>query len=110
MLPKTPPEHFAAVTDLEAVLADGRVYQTRLRETSGAELARLFKWGIGPYLPGLFTQSGLGIVTRMSIALARQPDCIQVFLFTLPHEERLEPAVQKIQQVLARLPGLIGGE
>jgi hypothetical protein len=45
----------------------------------------------------------------MSIALARQPDCIQVFLFSLPHEERLEPAVQKIQQVLARLPGLIGG-
>lgn len=102
-------DHFAAVTDLEAVLADGRIYQTRLRETGGAELARLFKWGIGPYLPGLFTQSGLGIVTRMSIALARRPDCIQVFLFSLPHEERLEPAIQKIQQMLARLPGLIGG-
>lgn len=102
-------DHFAAVTDLEAVLADGCVYQTRLRETGGAELARLFKWGIGPYLPGLFTQSGLGIVTRMTIALARRPDCVQAFLFSLPHEERLEPAVQKIQQLLARLPGLIGG-
>lgn len=102
-------DHFAAVTDLEAVLADGSVYQTRLRETGGAELARLFKWGIGPYFPGLFTQSGLGIVTRMSIALARRPDCVQAFLFSLTREERLEPAVEKIQQVLARLPGLIGG-
>ncbi len=101
-------DHFAAVTDLEAVLADGSVYRTRLRETSGAELARLFKWGIGPYLPGLFTQSGLGIVTRMSITLARRPDCVQVFLFSLRDEHRLEPAVQKTQQLLARLPGLIG--
>lgn len=32
-------DHFAAVTDLEAVLADGSVYQTRLHEVAGAELA-----------------------------------------------------------------------
>ena len=42
-------------------------YRTALRETGGDELARLFKWGIGPYATGLFTQSGFGIVTRMSI-------------------------------------------
>ncbi|HRD48312.1 MAG: FAD-binding oxidoreductase [Candidatus Competibacter sp.] len=101
-------DHFAAVTDLEAVLADGSVYQTRLHEVAGAELASLFKWGIGPYFPGLFTQSGFGIVTRMSIALTRKPDCVQAFLFSLKDDSLLELAVQQIQGVLARLPGAVG--
>lgn len=51
-------DHFAAVTDLEAVLADGSLYRTAMRTAGGEELARLFKWGIGPYSAGLFTQSG----------------------------------------------------
>lgn len=102
-------DHFAAITDLEAVLADGSHYRTSLYEAGSAELARLFKWGIGPYLPGLFTQSSFGIVTRMSIALARRPDCAQAFLFSLREDHRLESAVQQIQQILTRLPGAVGG-
>ena len=102
-------DHFAAVTDLEAVLADGSLYRTSLHEAGSAELARLFKWGIGPYIPGLFTQSGFGIVTRMSIALARRPDCTQVFLFSLREDHLLESTVQRIQQILSRLLGTVGG-
>ena len=49
-------DHFAAVTDIEAVLPDGSVYRTALREIAGDELARLFKWGIGPHTAGLFAQ------------------------------------------------------
>lgn len=101
-------DHFAAVTNLEAVLADGSPYRTSLHEAGSAELARLFKWGIGPYLPGLFTQSGFGIVTRMSIVLAHRPDCAQAFLFSLRDDHRLESAVQHIQQILTRLPGTVG--
>jgi 4-cresol dehydrogenase (hydroxylating) flavoprotein subunit len=102
-------DHFGAVTDLEAVLADGSVYRSALREAGNEELARLFKWGIGPYMNGLFTQSGFGIVTRASIALAPRPECAKVCLFNLSDDALLEPAVQRVQRLLSELPGVLGG-
>lgn len=101
-------DHFGAVTDLEAVLADGSYYRTALREAGGEELARLFKWGIGCYSAGLFTQSGFGIVTRMTIALARRPECVKVCLFSVRDDRLLETAVERIRTVLASLPGTVG--
>jgi len=86
-------DHFGAVTDLEAVLPDGSLYRSALREAGGEEVARLFKWGIGPYCTGLFTQSGFGIVTRISLILARRPECVKVCLFSLPDDALLEPEI-----------------
>lgn len=102
-------DHFGAVTDLEAVLADGSLYRSALREAGGEELARLFKWGVGPYLSGLFTQSGFGIVTRVSIALAPRPEAAKVCLFSLADEALLEPAVERVRRLLTELPGTLGG-
>lgn len=101
-------DHFSAVTDLEAVLADGSIYRTALREAAGDDLARLFKWGIGPYSAGLFTQSGFGIVTRMSIILAHRPECVKACLFSLKDDSLLEPAIERIRNILAKLPGTVG--
>ncbi len=102
-------DHFGAVTDIEAVLADGTVYRTTLRELAGDDLARLFKWGIGPHTAGLFAQSRFGIVTRMSLVLARRPECVKVCLFSLRDDALLEPAVEKVRHLLAALPGIVGG-
>ena len=101
-------DHFGAVTDLEAVLADGSMYRTALREAGGEELARLFKTGIGPYSTGLFSQSGFGIVTRMSLVLARRPECIKVCLFSLKDDALLEPAVLCIRNIMGKLAGTVG--
>lgn len=102
-------DHFGAVTDLEAVLADGSLYRSALREAGSEELARLFKWNLGPYTNGLFTQSGFGIVTRMSILLARRPECVRVCLFSLKDDALLEPAIDRIHAILSSLPGIVGG-
>lgn len=101
-------DHFGAVTDLEAVLPDGSLYRTALREAGGEDLARLFKWGIGPYSTGLFTQGGFGVVTRMSIILARRPECVKVCLFGLNDDALLEAAVEAIRSILIKLPGIVG--
>nr|WP_315227866.1 FAD-binding oxidoreductase [uncultured Albidiferax sp.] len=101
-------DHFSAVTDLEAVLADGTIYQTALKESGGEELARLFKWGLGTFSTGLFTQSGFGIVTRMTILLAPRPECIKVGLFSLKNDGLLESAVERIRSILTRFPGTVG--
>lgn len=102
-------DHFGAVTDLEAVLADGSRYRTALNEIGGEDLARLFKWGIGPYSAGLFTQSGFGIVTRMTIALARRPECVKACFFSLKDDALLEVAVERVRAIIGRLPGVVGG-
>ncbi len=102
-------DHFGAVTDLEAVLADGSLYRTALREAGGDEVARLFKWGIGPYSAGLFTQGGFGIVTRMTILLARRPETVKACLFSLADDSLLEPAVERIRAIVSSLRGTVGG-
>lgn len=101
-------DHFGAVTDLEAVLPDGSLYRTALREAGGQDLARLFKWGIGPYSAGLFTQGGFGIVTRLTIVLARRPECIKACFFGLKEDALLERTIEAIRSILIKLPGTLG--
>lgn len=102
-------DHFGAVTDLEAVLADGSLYRTALREAGGDEVARLFKWGIGPYSAGLFTQGNFGIVTQMTILLARRPETVKACLFSLADDALLEPAIERIRGIVSSLRGTVGG-
>lgn len=101
-------DHFGAVTDLEAVLPDGSMYRTALREAGGEDLARLFKWGIGPYSNGIFSQSGFGIVTRMSIVLARRPQCVKVCVFSIQNDNLLELAVLRVRDIMRRIHGTVG--
>lgn len=101
-------DHFGAVTSLEAVLSTGEIYRSALASLGGATVDRAFKWGIGPYLDGLFTQSNLGIVTEMTIALARRPDCVTGFLIAIEDDELLGEAVVAIRDTLNSVGGAIG--
>lgn len=101
-------DHFGAVMAIEAILPDGRTYCSGLREGGGEAVDRAFKWGVGPYLDGLFTQGNFGIVTRMTIALAPRPERIAAFLFAIREDQALEAAVTGVQQVVRRLGGVIG--
>lgn len=101
-------DHFGAVTAIEAILPDGRTYRSGLAELGGEVVDRAFKWGLGPYIDGLFAQGNFGIVTRMTIALAPRPERITAFLFAIREDEGLEEAVVGVQQVLRRLGGVAG--
>ena len=101
-------DHFGAVLAIEAVLADGSIYRSPLPELTADGAAPAFKWGVGPYLDGLFTQSGFGVVTSVAIALARTPPRTKAVLFGLS-EDRFSESVSAIRDVLRRLPGIVGG-
>jgi len=101
-------DHFGAVTDIEAVLADGTTHRSLLRDLAGEDLARLFKWGLGPQTTGLFAQGAFGIVTKISIVLARRPPSIKVCLFSLQTDDLVQPAVERVRQILSMLPGTVG--
>jgi 4-cresol dehydrogenase (hydroxylating) len=102
-------DHFAAVTSVEAVLPDGSRYESPIAAAGAPGVARVYKWGIGPYVDGLFAQGSFGIVTKLTIALARRPEAAKAFLFGLRDDALLESAVTSIRDVLARLPGTVGG-
>lgn len=101
-------DHFAAVTALEAVLPNGRIYRSALSESGGAKVDQAFKWGVGPYLDGLFAQGNFAVVTRMTIALAARPERTEAFFFGVEQDSGLEPAVGAVQRVLKSLGGVTG--
>ena len=101
-------DHFGAVTALEAVLPDGRVYRSALTELGAEGIDRTFKWGLGPYADGLFAQGNIGVVTQMTIALAPRPERIEAFFFGIPDEQKLEAATLAVQRLLRELGTTVG--
>lgn len=92
-------DHFLATTAIEAVLPDGGLYRTPLSELGAVTADRAHKWGLGPYLDGLFTQGNIGVVTQMTIALARRGERPMSFYFSTD-DDRLEETVAAIQQLV----------
>ncbi len=101
-------DHFGAVMSLEAVLPNGELYRSALTEAGGASVDNAFKWGLGPYLDGLFTQGNFGIVTQITIALAPVPERIEAFFFSVEKSEQLEEAVTAVRRILNTVGGVTG--
>ncbi|MBS3804787.1 MAG: FAD-binding oxidoreductase [Oleiphilaceae bacterium] len=100
-------DHFAAVTKIEAVLPDGTLYRTQLSELGCEEVDGLFKWGLGPYLDGLFSQGNFGVVVSITIALAPVPETVTAFFFSTKDDAKLEALVPTVRAVLRALGGSV---
>lgn len=100
-------DYFGAVTAIQAVLPDGSLYRSPLSELGGPEVDRLFKWGIGPYIDGLFSQGNLGIVTRMRLVLSPEPERVVPFFFGIRDEQALGETLPIIRQILHKFSGQV---
>ena len=60
-------EHFTAQCGMQVILADGTVVDTAMGGIPGARTKHLYKYGHGPWVDGIFTQSNFGIITRIGI-------------------------------------------
>ena len=86
-------DHFMWQTGMEVVLPQGDVMRTGMGALPGSDTWQLFPYGFGPSPDGMFTQSNLGIVTKMGIALMPKPPASMSFLITFDKEEDLEQIV-----------------
>jgi 4-cresol dehydrogenase (hydroxylating) len=65
---------------MEVVLADGQILRTGMGSTRNPSAWQAFKWGYGPYLDGIFTQSNFGVVTKMGLWLMPAPPVYKPFV------------------------------
>ena len=98
-------DHFHMSAGYEVVLADGRVLNTGFGHYENAQAAHVFKPGIGPAMDGLFTQSNLGIVTRMGVWLNRKPEHLEAFAIKAERESDIAPIVDGLREL--RLAGIV---
>ena len=104
-------DHFAAVNAIKGFLPEGQRYQSSLSELdqSGTDAVdKTFKWKVGPYLDGLFTQSALAIATEMTIRLKKLPAAFDSFYLQFNDDSDLEVAAACVQQILLKLEGIVG--
>ena len=92
-------DHFAHVCGLEVVLGTGEVIQTGSARFPDSATAAVSRWGLGPSLDGLFSQSNFGIVTRMTIWLMPKPECFEAFFFRCEDPAELPDLIDALQRL-----------
>jgi 4-cresol dehydrogenase (hydroxylating) len=90
-------DHFANVCGLEVVLPTGETIETGSARFPGSLTAAVARWGAGPSLDGLFSQSNLGVVTRMSIWLMPRPETFEAFFFRCEASDGLPALVNSLR-------------
>ena len=86
---------------MEVVLANGEVVTTGgMSELCPTRYT--YKWGVGPFVDGLFAQSNLGIVTKAGLWLMPKPEIFQMFVIQIPHIENLAQAIDALRELALR--------
>ncbi|QNA99956.1 FAD-dependent oxidoreductase [Massilia sp. Se16.2.3] len=93
------------VAGMQIVMADGELLETGFGHYHGAKTTHLFPYGVGPFLDGLFTQSNLGVVTRLGIWLMPKAACVNHFLYSVPEHADIAAVVDALRPL--RLDGTL---
>ena len=83
-------DHFFMQCGMEVVLADGTLVRTGMGSVQNSTTWQAFKWGYGPYVDGIFTQSNFGVVTKLGFWLMPKPPAFKPFM--VRHNEMADVA------------------
>jgi len=87
-------DHFQAHCGMEVVLANGELLRTGMGAMPGAETWQQFKYGIGPDLDGIFSQSNYGVVTKMGFWLLPEPEVVRTVSVIAPRHDDAGPLME----------------
>ncbi|KAK4107351.1 vanillyl alcohol oxidase [Canariomyces notabilis] len=85
--------HHQCMAGIEVMLADGDLVRTGQFGITASPSAFLSKFTYGPSVEGLFLQSNMGVVTKMSLWLTPQPQAYMACTFSMPAFDDLEVMV-----------------
>jgi len=90
-------DHFMMQCGMEVVLPSGEIIRTGMGALPGNNTWQLFKYGYGPYLDGMFSQSNFGVVTKMGIWLMPEPPGYRPYMISFEREEDIEAVVEVLR-------------
>lgn len=90
-------EHFMMQCGMELVLANGEILRTGMGSVKNENSWQVFKWGYGPTLDGMFTQSNYGICTKMGFWLMPKPPVIKPFEIRYENESDIADIVELLR-------------
>jgi FAD/FMN-containing dehydrogenase len=93
-------DHFDAECGMEVVLPNGEVMRTGMGALPGSKTWQQYKYGFGPYVDGMFSQSSLGIVTKMGIWLFPEPEAYLTGTVTVFKRDDLVPLVATLAYLM----------
>ncbi len=93
-------DHFDAHCGMEVVLANGQVVRTGMGAIPNSKLWLQTKYGPGPLLDGIFSQSNFGIVTKMGFWLMPEPEASMRGRIRVPHHDDVIPFVRVLSSLM----------
>jgi 4-cresol dehydrogenase (hydroxylating) len=88
--------HFDSHCGMEVVLANGELLRTGMGALPGAQTWQQYKFGYGPWIDGMFSQSNFGVVTKMGFWLMPMPDAYLTGTVTVPKWNDLIPMIDTL--------------
>ncbi len=102
-------DHFGNLCGMEVVLPNGEVIHTGGSSPHHpVKTWHTYKWGLGPYIEGLFTQSNFGIVTKVGIWLLPEPEAYNSYIFELANNGNLGPVIDRFRELA--LQGIVSSK
>lgn len=90
-------DHFQHSCGMEVMLSDGTLLRTGMGGVRGNNTWQAYKYGYGPYLDGLFTQSNYGIVTKLGLWLMPAPPAHRTFMVQWHRDDDLARAIDALR-------------
>ena len=89
-------DHFATVCGMEVVLPSGELLRTGMGAMPDSKTWQQYRYGFGPYVDGMFSQSNFGIVTKMGVWLLPEPEAYRDGIVGVARHDDLVPFVETI--------------
>lgn len=99
-------DHFANSCGYEVVLADGTVLRTGMGGVKNTTSWQSYRYGYGPFLDGIFTQSNYGVVTKMGLWLMPAPPAFRTGMAVWDRPEAVGTIIDTLRPL--RFDGTIG--
>lgn len=91
-------DHFGHLCGMEVILPTGEIIKTG-GEHAKAKTWNTHKWGSGPYLEGLFSQSNMGVVVKAGIWLMPEPEHFVLFNFETYDDTQLPKIIDSLREM-----------
>jgi (+)-pinoresinol hydroxylase len=89
-------DHFATVCGMEVVLPNGELLRTGMGAMPNSKTWQQYRYGFGPYVDGMFSQSNFGIVTKMGVWLLPEPEAYREGTVAVARHDDLVPFVETL--------------